>query len=333
MLCDFPVHDNKVGGIRGCGYCGPCLANRRRKKSSRLLLESKEHENALFVTLTYSDKYLPRNIYCPDTGQVLWSHPLGCLDKRAIKNFLKRLRRKFTAGKIRVFYAGEYGDERQRPHYHLVIWGLSIRDRSAIFASWQDPHTGELMCDPDYLDVQEPRDEWHVANYVTKYINKHMVKEKRDEWLNGRPPEFSHGSQGLGRAFLPRLVEAMRTPSAQAYIQMHGDIPRIFVCNGQKFPLDRYLRSKLLDALSITEPATLLGQEKFSQEMQALSDRALFGPEEKTQKLNHLLSDIKMSKSYQKNLLEKQHALESSTERLVNKRRQELYATTKKGDF
>lgn len=332
MLCDFPVHSEVVGGIRPCGYCGHCLANRRRKKATRLLLESKEHQDALFVTLTYSNRYLPTEIYCPDTGAVLYSHPTGCLDKRAVKNFLKRLRRKFTAGKIRVFYAGEYGDERERPHYHLVLWGLRYSDRSSIFASWEDPHTGELMCDPDYLTVEEPRDDWDVANYCCKYINKHTVKEKRDEWLQGRPPEFSHGSQGLAKAFLPRLVAALKTPSAQSYIEMHGDIPRVFVCNGQHFPLDRYLRNHLIRELQIEKMATTAGQARFAQDMQTLQDRALFGTDEKTATVKKLLYDVEVGKSNLARMMERQHEADSSQLRKNAERKSELY-NAKKGDF
>jgi len=330
-MCSHPIFVQSVGGIVPCGQCHHCRQNKRRKKTTRMLLESYNHEDALFVTLTYSDKYLPREIYHPVTGEILCSHPTGCLDKRAVQLFLKRVRKQLPPRSLRYFVAGEYGEKRGRPHYHFVLWGLSYDRRDVIYNSWCDPHTGELMCDPDYLDVQQPRSTWDVSQYCCSYIMKAMTKPD-DPRLDGRPPEFSSSSKGVGRLAVDQLVQTMKTPSAQAYIQLHGDIPRSFIVNGKSFPIDRYLREKILHALGIHEPAKKIGYQKYKEEMQALYDRAAVSSSLAPRSIDDL--DILNSESMRrvKIAMQDQHALESSQKRKNAERRSELY-NPKKGDL
>lgn len=71
-----------------------------------------------FVTLTYSDEWLPRR---PTT--LVRSHPVA---------FIKRLRARLSYlghPGIRYFGCGEYGDLNWRPHYHLLIFGFDFPDR------------------------------------------------------------------------------------------------------------------------------------------------------------------------------------------------------------
>ena len=67
----------------------------------------------MFVTLTYSDEYLPEN------GTLVKEHP---------QKFLKRLRKHLYPERIRFYMCGEYGDQTQRPHYHLLIFGHRFPD-------------------------------------------------------------------------------------------------------------------------------------------------------------------------------------------------------------
>lgn len=56
--------------------------------------------------------------------------PDGSLDSNALKNFWKRLRKRYAPNKIRYFACGEYGENLQRPHYHACIFNLDFPDRS-----------------------------------------------------------------------------------------------------------------------------------------------------------------------------------------------------------
>ena len=188
MLCKHPSFIENVGGIVRCGRCHHCRIHRRREKTARIVLEGKGKQDCLFVTLTYSDEFLPTEIYDLDTGEIKYFHETGCLDKRAIQLFKKRLLRRFPPRTIRFWCAGEYGEKRGRPHYHLVIWGVPYERRNAIYESWTDPVSGRLMSDPNRIDIQIPRSDWDVGAYCASYVVKSMTKAD-DSRLEGRPPD------------------------------------------------------------------------------------------------------------------------------------------------
>lgn len=272
-LCAFPVFQQSVGGLRPCGQCRPCLIKRRREKTARVVLESKTHEHALYVTLTYKDDYLPTEIYDLKTGEILYSHPNGCLDRRAVQNFIKRVRRDRPSKSVRTFYCGEYGDKNWRPHYHFLIWGIPYSERKVIYDSWSDPQTGELRCSPDRLDIQVPRKDWDVGQYVSSYVMKKMTNPK-DDRLEGRPPEFFGSSKGIGLGFVEKYAAAMDSSSGRSFIEFNGDIPRVIIIDGKRMPIDRYMRGKIINALKIEEVATETGFLRYQEEMQLLRERA-----------------------------------------------------------
>lgn len=277
MMCKNPFYLESAGGVVGCGRCAPCRYNKRDMKATRIILESKLHEHCLFVTLSYSNRYLPTDVYNPVTGELIASHPLGCLDRRAIQLFLKRLRKKLPPKSLRAFYCGEYGEKRGRPHYHLILWGLPYEKRHLIYESWQDPHTGDLMCDPDRLDVQLPRNDAHVGAYVAKYVVKKLTTSDKRR-LDGRPPEFSGGSKGLALAFVDKIVEGLQSGSGQSFIEEFHDVPRRLNIDGKLRPIDRYLKEKIIAKTEIQEKIKANTHAKYGQEMQALLLRAAQNP-------------------------------------------------------
>lgn len=113
--------------------CGGCLDCRIRQASDWAL--RLEHEartsrgpdgatNGSFVTLTFSDEGLADRLAQEHVDP-------ATLHKRDVQLFLKRLRKEragLGGGKIRFFAVGEYGDETQRPHYHLLLFGEDFRN-------------------------------------------------------------------------------------------------------------------------------------------------------------------------------------------------------------
>lgn len=75
--------------------------------------EAQIHEHNQFLTLTYSDDHLP-----PDQS----------LDLEHTQKFMKRLRKSRSPDKLRFMMAGEYGEERGRPHYHAIVFNLELPD-------------------------------------------------------------------------------------------------------------------------------------------------------------------------------------------------------------
>lgn len=94
-----------------CGKCIGCLMTRAFYWSVRCSCESYYHSESYFLTLTYDSKHLPSD---------------KNLCRAHFQSFMKRLRYYFPNVKLKVFYCGEYGEKRHRPHYHAIIFGLPL---------------------------------------------------------------------------------------------------------------------------------------------------------------------------------------------------------------
>ncbi|QCS36624.1 replication initiator protein [Capybara microvirus Cap3_SP_541] len=104
-----------------CGQCIGCRLDYSRHWADRLVLElSKYNGSALFITLTYNDDHLPLS----DDFSV------PTLLVRDTQLYHKRLRKAFPDRVLRFFMCGEYGSITHRPHYHEVLFGLSMCDFS-----------------------------------------------------------------------------------------------------------------------------------------------------------------------------------------------------------
>lgn len=99
-----------------CGKCDACKMAHAREWADRLLMEYTEFKKAIFLTLTYDDDDLVYNGLRPT------------LFKKDPQDFLKRLREHFSDRKLRFYLSGEYGSKTFRPHYHLIVFGLSLDD-------------------------------------------------------------------------------------------------------------------------------------------------------------------------------------------------------------
>lgn len=275
MLCRYPIYNKTVGGITRCGQCLHCRIHKRREKVARFILESWNYDikECLFVTLTYDESHLPLDYVCPSTGE-FFASPGGVLNPRQFQLFCERLRERCRRRgiKIRYFGVGEYGEKTARPHYHMLIFGLSLDKSYLVRDCWIDVDTKEPLCDPARLDIQIPRSEHDVASYCSGYVVKKMTKPD-DPRLEGRYPEFFRSSKGVGISGVDVLVHMLSSSSAREYISDNLDIPRSFTVNGKSYPIDRYLRSKILERLEITDEVMEEGRKKFKEEMSLLRVR------------------------------------------------------------
>ena len=97
----------------------------------------------------------------------------------------------------------------------------------------------DYSCRP--LDTQTAR---YTCGYTVKKLNK-----KHDYRLEGRYPEYISNSQGIGMEFAKRFADSINNPSGMAHILATGDIPRSVRHDGKWWPLDRYLREKIVNHL------------------------------------------------------------------------------------
>lgn len=96
-----------------CGQCIGCRLEKSRDWAMRCMHEASMHERNCFLTLTYSDEYLPVR---------------GQLEYATFQKFMKRLRKYFDGG-VRFYMCGEYGEENGRPHYHACLFGVDFDDK------------------------------------------------------------------------------------------------------------------------------------------------------------------------------------------------------------
>lgn len=106
-----------------CGFCVGCLLERRQQWSLRAQHEASCWDHNCFLTLTYDDEHLDWK------GSLNADHP---------RLFLRYLRRNIAGVQsapdsddkpIRYFGCGEYGTQRKRAHYHLLLFNVRLPDR------------------------------------------------------------------------------------------------------------------------------------------------------------------------------------------------------------
>lgn len=159
-----------------CGKCPPCVKRRVSGWSFRLMKEGEVSSLSLFVTLTYDTNYVP-----------ITEKGFMTLDKTDIQKFLKRLRKKANQNeRIKYYCAGEYGTDRHRPHYHLILFNAKHQD---IIDAWVHPETKKAIGTIYFGNVQEAS-----IGYTLKYISKpRIIPIHRND---DRQPEFALMSKG-----------------------------------------------------------------------------------------------------------------------------------------
>ena len=187
MRCLHPLNVSPYKNIKKfiqvpCGRCPNCVKTKRDALAFRLDAEHNSKDNlfSLFVTLTYSDSYLPTSVN-DVTGE-----EFNYLSSDDIHNFFKYLRKigRLYDFRFRYFLCGEYGDLFGRPHYHAIFFVKSINHRepfeqvkALITRAW---YRG-------YVSVQLPKNGFRAFNYVTKYVIKNSAFELNDHYKNNKP--------------------------------------------------------------------------------------------------------------------------------------------------
>lgn len=223
---DFVFGDRPLSQVRKelvpvpCGKCLGCRLDYARQWADRCLLELQYHKDAWFVTLTYNDEHVPISLYGdPYTGE---AHPCLTLDRRDVQLFLKRLRKAIEPTKIRYFGCAEYGPNTWRPHYHLIIFGLSLDDLAlkrqdidgkvsaytsqTLSAAWSKRPFGNKSDILDPIgDVECSDVTWSACNYVARYIVKKQLgpdgKDFYDRFNLVPPFTYMSSRPGIGRPY------------------------------------------------------------------------------------------------------------------------------------
>lgn len=187
-----------------CGRCIGCRLERSRQWAVRIMHEAQLHKQNCFVTLTYDAEHLPADL---------------SLDYRHVQGFLKRYRKQIYPKFIRYFVAGEYGDKRQRPHYHAIIFGHLPDDlRLHSKTGGNELYTSEFLSQCwGFGFVSIGALTFQSAAYVARYVVKKVTGPQADRHyemvdpltgeLTKRMPEFCRMSlkPGIGAGWYAKF--------------------------------------------------------------------------------------------------------------------------------
>ncbi len=230
-----------------CGQCLGCRVDHRLMWSIRIIHEAcmhRDHHGNSWVTLTYRDPSACTEQQYKDHHHI---HKYGQLQPSHVSKFIRSLRKANADHKIRYFYCGEYGDENQRPHYHMCVFNHSFDDQYL----WKDDE-GVYTYTSEELQKHWP---WgfttvgelnlHTAAYTAGYIFKKITGRKAEEhylrcdeygvayWLLPEYVRMSTGRKfpaGIGAAFYEKYTSDI-FPHDKSPIPGHGEselVPRYY---------------------------------------------------------------------------------------------------------
>lgn len=230
LSCRNPVYVKEM--IVPCGKCFTCRSKYRLSWQLRLQHELLSYNyNAMFLTLTYNDDNLPDN---------------ETLVKKDVQNFIKRLRKFYNDVKIRYFAVGEYGTEKHRPHYHLIIYGLKAPEqKKKSILNWKyGKFLEEKIWKKGYTFVGYVDSK--CISYVSKYILKEFVKGVSVEQYEkaGLLPPFSLKSSGIGLTWLLNNIDKVLSDIKQN---------KCVTMYKSKVGYPRYYRKKLIEYNKVDE--------------------------------------------------------------------------------
>lgn len=213
-----------------CGRCIGCRIRRSREWALRCVHEAALHDENCFITLTYDDEHLPAD---------------ASINKRHLQLFWKKLRKHYPP--FRYFACGEYGEERLRPHYHALLFGLDFSDAR----THKEVKNGHDYYRSPILDLIWGKGDCEItdlnyttAQYVTKYVMKKIFGDQAKD-------HYTRVDDITGEEFTvqPEQSWMSRRPGigAKWFDRFGGDcFPEDSVTHlGKKFPVPKYYDERL----------------------------------------------------------------------------------------
>lgn len=176
----------EIGTYSKCGSCSVCINEKCNNWVVRNHFESRSHERACFITLTYAE-----NPYI--------------IIKKDFVDFMKRLRitlDRTTGEKIRYMASHEYGARNGRPHHHAIIYG------------WDDNETSFLTINKKkklVLKSELIEKCWGLGRTSYQEFNTNNTKEISYITLYNTPQEAFKKGYKMSREKLKQLLEISRT--------------------------------------------------------------------------------------------------------------------------
>lgn len=178
----------------------------------------------VFVTLTYADENLP---------------PGGSLVKVDAQRFMKRLRFAYqsdTGRFLRFYLVGEYGEQKGRPHYHVILFGVDPQ--------WMTNHLpGIWGLGFVHVGTITEGSIAYVADYSLKVLKNASCSS------DGKIPQFRLMSRrpGIGGSAWAGVADSLRGEGVADDLDVKGGprevrVPSSIEGKSELLPLDRYTR-------------------------------------------------------------------------------------------
>jgi len=244
-----------------CGRCFECVKRRRNDWYIRCLIESRYRRYTYFGLLTYAK-----------VGQ--------SLEKRDIQLFLKRLRAYgFT---FSYLIAGEHGDKKDRPHWHMLLFTDAPISYKRIAQAWRGGYKTEDQNISGWIRF-EPIRSARSIRYTVKYLYKYDGIDPRFELMISKNP-------AIGKSFLINQRYFLERKTTD------------FSIDGRKLAMPRYYKRKFFDDYEdIKEEVNSALAVKVAEIAQAEFDR--------TKQLNPDLNDHEIRNIIKNQKLEKNDAI------------------------
>lgn len=263
MVCVHPIN-LKNGEKVACNRCPACRLQKTNEWVLRIMHELNYNKDSIFLTLTYNDEHLPKNMELkPDD----------------LKNFWKRLRKE-TDKKIKYYACGEYGEKYRRPHYHAIVFGLSSLDKEKIEDAWR----------LGFVKIGTVTEQ--SIRYVASYIMDKDEAIEFKKFTGVMQAPFLRCSNGIGKKW---AIDNKDLIAQDLYIKNKGierAIPRYYVkLLGDEISISRKNERRVDKAI---EHDNKLAKLKVNDLSRSIHDRDY--RKQKEQELKHMTLVRKMSK-------------------------------------
>lgn len=268
LIFNKPLNKSKPYFTLKCSKCLYCQQQYSKNWAVRLQLESLQHTESYFLTLTYDDEHLPRN---------------NTLVKKDLQNFIKRYRRNLEYHhdkKIRYFAAGEYGSRKGRAHYHLIIFGHKPDDLEFLKQTNKD----EAIFTSNYISKLWKKGFISIGVNMTvdslKYAAKYLGKMNDHNPITQIPPfNCQSTAPGIGAKYIATyklntgrklIIEKLNTD--------HYETDGIYL-SGKKYQPPKYF-DKLAEQAGINidhiKQARIDKMEKYTNIMPTRNDKKIY---------------------------------------------------------
>lgn len=177
-----------------CGHCYQCVRKRKLEWEIRISSEHSASTCSFFSLISYNEDNLP-------------SPPVA--DKLAIQKLVRRLRRylEYHHGedvKLKYFIVSEYGEKRNRLHYHAIFFVKGIYLDRFQWKVLLETEWGKGFC-----SAYELSNNW--IHYCVKYMQKsyNMMLASRlgfDAYFESAKKQYDKSDFGINKLMIPYSI-------------------------------------------------------------------------------------------------------------------------------